>query len=84
MKSQEIHEALTYLQKHGMTDDQLHKLHHKKSVETFSRALKYWSEDRDLKPKSEEYGKRLQYVMRRYLEGESNFAQLVEEAWQNA
>ena len=84
MKSQEIHEALTYLQKHGMTDDQLHELHHKSSKETFAAALRYWSEDRDMKEQSEKYGKRLRYVMKRHQDGDSNFARLITEAWRDA
>jgi hypothetical protein len=39
-----VHDALVYLQKHGMTNTQLDSLHHKKSRESFSAALKYWSE----------------------------------------
>ncbi|WP_157932945.1 hypothetical protein [Roseovarius salinarum] len=83
MKSRDIHEALVYLQNQGMTNDQLNELHHKRSKESFGKALGYWSVDRNMSPKSEEYGQRLLYVMKRHQEGEQSFSRLITESWQH-
>jgi hypothetical protein len=85
MTSQDILEALQYLHEHGMPDSQLNRLHHKKSAESFGRALKYWTEkaDKGSEPRdgSLEYGERLRYVMSMHKDGKQDFAKLVSEAW---
>ncbi|MBL4542138.1 MAG: hypothetical protein JKP98_07690 [Rhodobacteraceae bacterium] len=86
MTANEVHDALVYLQKHGMTNTQLDSLHHKKSRESFSAALKYWSgqADRGSAPRggSIGYGQRLLHVMRGHRQGRAAFPQLIEEARQ--
>lgn len=86
MTAKDIHDALDYLHKSGMTDPQLNRIHHKKSKESFSAALEYWREQAekgaDLRQPSVEYGRRLAYVMQRHMQLGGRFPQLIEEAWQ--
>lgn len=85
MTSADMIKALRYLRERGMTDDQLDRLHHRTSPETFAAAFDYWAKDRQLQPQSQLYLARLQYVVSRHQtrnEGVS-FDQLIDDAWKS-
>ena len=85
MTSQDILDALEYLHRHGMSDEQLNRLHHKKSPESFGAALKYWREqaESETEPRevSKEHGRRLRFVRSRHEHGMQDFARAIDDAW---
>lgn len=85
MTSQDILDALEYLQSNGMSNAQLERLHHKKSPESFGAAFDYWRRNVDKgvepSPQSVEYGQRLRYVMDQHRSGKRDYAELISEAW---
>jgi hypothetical protein len=73
--------ALKYLSQYGMTDSQLHSIHHsQKKRETFNAAIKYWSKTSSISsPNNVNYGERLLYIASKLSQG-GNLDELIAEA----
>ena len=62
---QQVVDAARYLQEVGLSERQLTSLHHR-STETFNSAIRYWSVDREPRPRSLDYAYRLRFIAREH------------------
>ena len=79
--SDEIVEALTYLQRSGMTLDQLRDIHHSSARrETFAAARQYFTRVKELRERNLSYGCRLRFLSEQHSKSSGDFSALVRDA----
>lgn len=73
--------AVHYLQRNGLTVEQLRALHHpQRTPETFASTLRYFGSPKELRPLNRAYAERLIYVADEHRKGREGMGQLVEQA----
>ena len=76
---EQVVEAAHYLEAAGMTAHQLTSLHHR-SKESYKSLYRYWSVNREPRPKSLDYAYRLLFVEREHRKGNQPLDGLIARA----
>ena len=76
-----IVDALNYLQKAGMTLEQLRDLHHNPNRTTsYTSCLKYFSNKKELRENNLLFGVNLEFIAKNHADGEDCFSKLIEKS----